>query len=202
MRMHRSAAALVALLAAACSDGTAPDAAIDADDAAAIALDTDAITGEIVFAQMLLGGFSADDGISIQSADTRDFSRSRNCPAGGSVELDGTIDRTGERGNFQFDVSATGTWIDCAHARRDVTRSVNGSFTFTAHRSIVDGQFDGPQTSHKAGSFAWSASNGNSGECTFDITATRYPDLNQRTVQGTICGRSIDRTVTWNRGDG
>jgi len=199
-RMRWSATALIALLAAtACSDGTGPASAIDAAEAAAIALDADAMTGEIVFAQMLIGGFGATTGLTTQSADPRDFARSRACPAGGSVDLAGTIDRSGERGNFQFDVSASGSWSNCAHVRRNVTRTINGSFTFTAHRSVVHGQLDGPQTAHKAGTFSWSDSNGNAGECSFDITTTRLPDLGLRTVQGTICDRVIDRTVQWTR---
>jgi hypothetical protein len=204
MRITRWTAPALALLAfTACrNDGLGPDDAFNADDAAEIALDTDAMTGDIVFAQMLFGGFGLQGDVAINS-DTRTFARSHDCPAGGNIQLNGSIERTvSGPGSFEFSVAANGAWNNCAHTRREITRTVNGTFSFESHRKLVNGQPEGPQTASKKGHFTWTTSNGKSGECEFDITSTRLPDQGKRTVQGTVCGRTIDRTVSWRRSDG
>jgi len=196
---------IVSLIAftAACSDGFGPADGVDAEEAASIALDTDAITGEIIFGQMLLAGFGTELATSAGDGEPRTFSRTRPCQAGGSIELSGSIERTvtAER-TVEFDASAQGTWNDCARTRRDITRTIDGEFSITSHRKIVNGQAAGPQTTTKQGQFSWTTSNGKSGECAFNVTSTRLPEEGTRTVQGTVCGREIDRTVTWSRGDG
>ena len=195
---YRFAALAIFVAAAACSDNTGPATSIDATDAADIALDTDLLAGEIIYDQMFTG--FAEAGLSANSADEKSFDRSRNCPAGGTVTLSGTVTRTRDDEGTTFDVSATGAWNDCARrGRRGITRTLNGTFTLTAHREIVNGQHNGQQTTTKAGSFTWTSSDGRSGQCDFDITSTRYPDERRRTVQGTVCGHTIDRTVDWNR---
>ncbi len=58
----------------------------------------------------------------------------------------------------------------------------------------------GNQTSSKSGSFHWTRTNGaetQEGDCTFDVTSVRNPDSRRITISGTVCGREIDRTVTW-----
>ncbi len=199
------APAVAALLAvAACSnDSTGPADGMTTDDAVAVALDTDAMTGQIVFSQILLGGFGLDAGLSIAGADTRTFSRSHDCPAGGTITLEGSIERTrNDQGIADYHATASGAWNDCAHARGDVTRTVNGTFSFDATRHFENGQPVGPQTATKSGHFTWSATNGKSGECDFHITSTRLPDVGKRTVVGTVCGREINREVSWNKSDG
>jgi hypothetical protein len=195
-------ASLIALTTA-CSDGLGPNDAIDAEEAASIALDTDAITGDIIFGQMVLFGFGAELAQSAGGGEPRTFSRTRPCPAGGSIEVNGSIERTvtGER-TMEFDASAEGKWNACARTRREITRTIDGEFSITSHRKIVNGQAAGPQTTTKEGHFTWSTSNDKSGECEFSVTSTRFPEEGRRTVQGSVCGREIDRTVTWSRGEG
>jgi hypothetical protein len=188
---------------AACDDGLGPNDGMDVETAADIALETDAMAGEIVFGQLLFVGFGADPGLSANGEEPRSFSRSRPCPAGGNIELNGTIERTAHGdGVVEFEAAANGKWNACARTRREITRTINGEFSLESHRRIVNGQAAGPQTSTKQGHFTWTSSNGKSGECEFNVTSTRFPEEGKRTVQGTVCGREIDRTVSWRRNDG
>lgn len=192
--------ALVALVAVAsgCDDATGPDDGPDLDALAAMALEADELTG-LLIDDVFLGAFAGTD-IAVAAADPRPFSRTRECPAGGSLTVAGQIDRTrnGE-GTVEIDVTGTGTWAACARLRRELTVTVDGGFTFEAYRKRVNGAPVGPQTSHKAGSFTWTRSDGKSGQCSFDLTSTRNPDAGTRTLTGTMCGREIDRTVDWRK---
>ncbi len=192
---------LAAVLAGACADQGPGDSRLSAAEAAFIALDTDALAGDMILGHiMLFGGmgFDADVG----AADERTFSRSRECPAGGSVSVEGTASRTRGDGMIEWNFNTTGAWSACAHARGDVTITKTGTWEQTAYRKIVRGDFAGVQTSTKRGSFEWSKSTGESGTCAFDVTSTRNAETGTRTVKGTVCGREIDREVTWRRGDG
>jgi hypothetical protein len=192
------ALALVVAVASGCEDATGPDDGLDLEALAAMALEADELTG-LLIDDVFLGAFAGGD-IGVAAADPRPFSRTRECPAGGSLTVSGQIDRTrnGE-GTVEIDVTGAGTWAACARVRRDLTVTVDGAFTFEAYRKRVNGAPVGPQTSHKAGSFTWTRSDGKSGECSFDLTSTRNPDAGTRTLTGTMCGREIDRTVEWRK---
>ncbi|MCI0433868.1 MAG: hypothetical protein L0271_09460 [Gemmatimonadetes bacterium] len=193
---------LVVVVAAACSDDQGPDdGQLSAEEAAFIAIDTDAMAGEMILGHiMLFGGFGF--GADAEVADERTVSRSRPCPAGGSVSIEGSATRTRGDGVIEWTVTTAGTWDACAHERRGVTLTRNGSWEQTAHRKIVDGAFSGPQTSTKRGSFTWTKSTGESGECSFEVTSVRNPETGTRTVTGNVCGREINREITWKRGEG
>ena len=185
-------------LASACADATGPDEAPDTEALALLALEADELTGVLLDDAFTLA-FAGSD-LALAAVDPRPFSRTRNCPAGGTLTVAGQIDRTrnGE-GTVEIEVTGTGTWAACARARGDRTLTIDGGFTFEAYRKRVNGAPVGPQTSHKAGSFTWTRSDGQSGQCSFDLTSTRNPDAQTRTITGTMCGREINRTVTWGR---
>lgn len=197
--MRKSFCILLAVAAvAACEDGTGPNEAFDADAAAEIALETDEIIGEILLDQIMVFAASPEFALTANSADTRTFSRSRPCRDGGSIEVNGTVERTrGDDGVVEFEATGQGKWLECARTRREITRTINGEFTVEAYRKLVNGQHSGPQTTSKEGHFTWSSSTGNSGECDFSITSTRLPDEKVRIVEGTVCGREVHREVTW-----
>lgn len=200
--------ALVALvaLAAACdhSPTATQDDSLTADDVAQVAIDQDLIAGSVIFEQIGLFGGGA---LSTASAeDTRTFDRTRDCPAGGTVEIQGTVERTANgEGTVEFNLNGTKTRTDCVHERPDVHITTNGQATFEAYRKRVNGQPAGNQTLHTAGHFAWvrerlSTGQTRSGECDFDLSSVRNPDAMKITITGTVCGRDVDRTIDWKQG--
>jgi hypothetical protein len=171
-----------------------------ADDAASIAIDTDEITGDIILAQLDVGGFEA--GLAVDGI-TRPFSRSHECQAGGTVTVNGEIERTQSGdGVVEWTLVADGAWNDCARARGDRKLTIDGEFTLNAYRKRVNGEFVGPQTTTKSGHFTWTRGNGDTGECDLNLTSVRQPDARTIHITGTVCGREIDRTVEWRSGRG
>lgn len=204
MRHMRLMAPAVILLAAGCADGTGPASAIDDTETADIVIEADAMAGSILFGQVLLAGFDAGSDITIASGDIREFSRSRECPLGGSISVTGQIERTITDEAAEFTASASGSWNGCVrgHRRNDHTFTIDGTFAMTAFRRYVNRQPTGPQTMTKSGSFAVTRDDGESRSCEYSVTSTRYPEENRRVVQGTVCGREINREVTWSPSDG
>jgi hypothetical protein len=194
---------LTTVALAACSDDLGPEAAFDAEVAALVAIDTDALTGDMILAQIGLFGIGASAGIAVNSADQREFSRTRNCPAGGTVSLHGVAERTvSAAGVAEFTVSAEGEWSDCARSRGARMLTIDGSFALEAYRRRAHGEFEGIQTTTKSGEFTWIRGNGETGSCVFSVTTSRNPATHQRHVEGSVCGRTINRDVTWQRGEG
>lgn len=134
---------------------------------------------------------------------TTTFSRTRNCPAGGSVKLEGTMVHNGDpatrTGSLQF--NATRTETACAFTRNGGTLTINGNpnTTLTATHSWANGT-PGVRTATKKGSFTWSRGNGGSGTCNIDVTHTWDPATHTLRVAGTVCNQTIDVTRTWTRG--
>lgn len=204
--LKRCAPGLVALLTvAACSDNMGPMGALSDEEAADIVIDADATAGSIVFAEMLLGGLAFDGGIAVTGADIREFSRSRDCPISGNITVSGQVERnrTDEGADFHF--TAEGAWNDCkrGNRRNDHAFTVSGTFSLEAFRKVnAERQPVGPQTTTKKGSFTVTRDDGESRSCEYDVTSIRYPDQQKRVVTGTVCGREVNREVTWSRSGG
>lgn len=134
---------------------------------------------------------------------TTTFTRTRTCPAGGSVKLEGTMVHNGDpatrTGSLQF--NATRTETACAFTRNGVTLTINGnpSTALTATHSWANG-IPGVRTATKKGSFTWARSNGGSGTCNVDVTHTWDPATHTLRVVGTVCNQTIDITRTWTSG--
>jgi len=198
-------AAALLLVAGACSDGVGPNDLIDDTEAADIVLEADALTGSIIFGQVLLGGFGTTGDITVSSGDIREFARSRECQLGGSISVAGTIERTVTTDGAEFSASAEGAWEGCVRGNRrnDHTHTITGTFSVVAFRKYdAEHRPVGPQTTTKAGSFTVTRDDGESRSCEYNVTSTRLPDENRRTVVGTVCGREINREVTWSPSDG
>jgi hypothetical protein len=167
------------------------------EDAARIGVETDAMTGEMMLVPM--GAFDASSGIAVTGGPILSFERSRTCPAGGNIAVEGEVERTQTAGGvLESDFEASGTWNDCAWTRNGVTITINGEFTFESHRARLNGEFVGLQTSIKFGHFTWTRSNGTSGACSFEVHSVRNPETRTRTVTGVICGETINRVLAWN----
>lgn len=195
---------VLATFALGCADATGPIDGFDADDAAFVALDTDAAAGAMVFDLVGVGPV-------LRAAAGREgeFSRSRDCPAGGSISLNGSSTRTenGE-GVVTWSVAADGIWDACTRQRargdRAITTTIDGTFAFSAERRHNGRVPVGNQTTTKSGSFTWVRTRGDesrNGTCDFDVTSVRNPDARQIRITGTVCGRTVDRTIDW-RQDG
>jgi len=131
---------------------------------------------------------------------TTTFTRTRTCPKGGNVTLQGTHTVTGDRatqsGSDAF--SATRTENACAFGRGDNTITITGNpnTVLTSNQSWANG-VPGVRTATKVGSFNWTHSNGRSGTCNINVTATWTPATHTFHVEGTICNQTVNVTRTW-----
>ena len=194
-----------ALVLAACGESaTGPDAgALSAAEAQTLAAGFGAQDASV------LGGFgtptfstsSAEAGPSLAVTVTDQFTRTRTCPEGGSVTVQGTrthtYDRDARSASFQF--TATRTENACAWTGPGgATITVNGNpnTQLTASHTVTNG-VPGIGTATKKGSFTWTRSTGQSGTCTVDLTQTWDPATHTYTLKGTFCNQTIDLTRTW-----
>lgn len=191
----------VAVLATACNDdGTSPgDGALPVADAAVLASEQDALSGGMIFDQV--HAFGAFGPPPPEGTATLEFTSTRSCMVGGTFSVSGEVERVSHGdGVVEFFLEGEKTRDACAHQRRDVVITVWGTSSFEAYRKSVNRQPTGPQTYHEAGHFRWERSDGPEGECDFDLTSVRNPDSHTRSLSGTICGRTIERTLTWRNG--
>jgi hypothetical protein len=156
----------------------------------------------------VLGGFgapafslSAEESAPSAVTSTTEFTRTRGCPLGGSVTLQGTRVHTGDRAtrtaSHQF--TATRTENACAFAAQGgatMTITGNPNTQITASHAVTDG-VPGVGTGTKKGSFTWTRSGGASGTCAVDLAHTFDPATRTHTLKGTFCNRTIDLTRTW-----
>jgi len=189
----------------ACNEGTSTEplsGGLELADLNLVALDGDAITGAVVFGQIFA---PAEVGASPSSAaDTKEFSRTRPCAAGGTIQVNGTMERerNGE-GSVEATISGTREQVDCTRSREDVTIVINGSGTFEAYRKRVNGEAVGPQTTSYAGSFGWVKTRGDQqrdGTCEYSLESVRQPDAMKVRVTGMMCGHEVDREREWGHG--
>lgn len=204
-------AALAAVVALAGCDGSATT---PADDSGLSRTDVQFLAGESGDQDgFMLDGFGSP-GFSIFPQDgpqattttvTTSFTRTRTCPAGGTVKLEGTVTHSGDpathTGSFQF--NATRTEAACAFTRNGNTITITGnpSTTLTASASMTNG-VPGLRTATKKGSFNWTKSTGKSGTCSVDLTATWDPATKTLHVAGTFCNQTVDVTRTWTQSNG
>lgn len=128
------------------------------------------------------------------------FSRTRSCPAGGELQVDGRLVRTFETDTRTMEATFTGTRsrTDCAFFRDQHVITVDGSARLDAFRRRVDGRPDGLQTASASGSWEAVRDDGETRACSFAVEVVRDPDNRTRTVSGFICGTEFTRTTTWN----
>jgi hypothetical protein len=126
---------------------------------------------------------------------------SHPCPTAGRITVGLEAVLVWDRDTKAGELNSTGslTHDACAFPHEGLTLTVTGnpSLTVTSHAATASGRPDGPWTSDASGSFSWSASDGRSGTCGIDVSTISDFDTRSRTVQGEVCGHTIDQTITW-----
>jgi hypothetical protein len=195
---------VVSLAAAACADSTGVKGGLTADesnDLAGIMAD-DAFGASSTLALASLG--TATGEITPATVITTTFHDTVSCRLGGEVAIDGTRvrdwDRTTQTGTMDMDL--TRTQLSCVREvrTRQITVDGNPNIHVVVHHNRVDGAWSGLQTMTMQGGFTWTAADGASGDCTVDLSASYDPDTHTRSITGTFCNRTIDRTTTWSDG--
>ena len=203
--------ALTAVALAGCEDVLGSDGDLTADE-------VDVLTDDIVATAFGVTGPAATadastvdaepDGDAELAADPitsrTEFVTIRTCPLGGQLVVEGTREREWDRETRSgtSDLALTKTHEDCARAlrRADVTITLNGApnVAVEAHHAWENGQRVGLQTLDMEGAIDWETSDGRSGTCPIDVEAVFDPETHTRTVTGTVCDRTFERTTTWN----
>ena len=152
--------------------------------------------GEGLFASPDVAGTASFD----LNAGAGTFERTHPCPAGGSVTVSGTVERSIDRATQSGTLAVNAKRVENACAvkqRNGVTVTVTGQphTLMTVTQSFNKG-VPGVRTQTQKGAFAWTRSNGRSGVCTVDLTSTFDPATRTATIKGTFCGRSVNDTRT------
>lgn len=123
------------------------------------------------------------------------------CPAGGEIAvqfvLSGTVDE--DTNSLQANLDGSHVHNDCAFPQNGLTMTVSGnpSIGFSASIGAVNGEPSQPFTFSLDGGFQWEASDGRSGGCAIDLDAVTDFTAQERTVQGTVCGHTINDSLSW-----
>jgi hypothetical protein len=201
--------ATIVVMAAACAEETThgPGPNLSVAEVNALAPQFDGTTHVVIDGHMigLNAAFESAEmggGVDADRIIDEQFTIVRSCPLGGSVTVEGAARREFVRDTrtVTSHVRATNTADACTYAvRNDATIAITGNpnIVVEANRKRVMGVPSGLQTLTHKGSFTWTRSTGETGTCTVDMTATVDPENRTRTVRGTFCNRTIDRTVTW-----
>lgn len=130
-----------------------------------------------------------------------DHTSSHACPTAGRITVGMQAVLVWDRDTNAGELNATGSLVHdaCAFPHEGLTLTVTGnpSLTVTSHAATSGGRPSEPWTSDAGGSFSWSASDGRSGTCGIDVSTVTNFDTRSRTVQGEVCGHTIDQTITW-----
>lgn len=198
---------VAALALAACDDGAGPaGTALTSEEIATLSdamVESDfAATGEVAATDTETGTVSLDPSVAPGPVTTTtEFTVTRTCPVGGQVVMEGSHVRVWDRATHSGSshLSLTKTHEECARSLRRVTITVNGdpNIAVEAHHEWAHGQRFGAQTLSIQGGFTWFTDDGREGACSIDIEASFDPETRTRTVVGTFCDRTIDRTTTW-----
>lgn len=203
-RNHLLSTAALAMLTLAACDGSptgGADASIDLAEAQNAANAWDAVGAQVV------DGFAgpafnlAPGGEAAAVTTTTEFSRTRECPAGGTATMQGTRveqhDRATRTGSMQLTATRTDAACTMNARRGEGTISITStpSVAVTSSQSWTAGQPGMRTTTHK-GSFSWQRSTGRSGTCTVDLTATFTPATHTYTLNGTFCNHTVNVTRT------
>ena len=200
------ALAMCALTLTACDEDTlAPEDGLSELDVQFLALEIDAALGGVLDDYYATSA-NGPSGVEAQAAEpvttTYSYDRTRECSAGGSMAIAGTGTRVVDREAGTVDVTGTGTRTrtDCARSRGDVTLTTNGTGVFSHERHWAVREATGTWTRTQSGDFDWTRSSGESGSCSYALTTTVDTGAGTASTTGTICGREIDRSASWDRG--
>lgn len=120
---------------------------------------------------------------------------STQCDQGGTFDasgaITGSIDDQTLAGNLTLDITTSMT--DCAFTADQtiVTFNTNPDLQLNGSTAWNQAGLVGSSTYTYAGGLDWSAADGRSGSCTFDVVVTLAQDGTQ-TATGTVCNRTVD----------
>jgi hypothetical protein len=130
------------------------------------------------------------------------FERTRDCAGGGEVRVDGQIARVwdSETRELQVELQSRKVHDECAVVtpRRVVVLNGSPDLELQGERLRVEGQLSGLQTATLEGAVDWRVRDGEaSGTCRVDLEITFDPEAVTRTVTGTVCNTTVERSRTW-----
>ena len=193
-----SSLSLLALVSACSADVLGSKGSLSADESAALAMQISSTiqssAGSTAAASMTR--VPSMPGLSLASSPVSlNLDTTVPCPLGGQTHLtltvSGSVDQQAQ--TAALDLSGTNAPQDCGYHVKQATVHVTGtpSLTQTAHVSVDHGAPTGVQSFSSHGSFDWSTSDGRSGSCSLDYTATADYSTSTVTVNGTVCGTTI-----------
>ena len=169
-----------------------------------LALESDRMTAEMLTVEIdsmgaILAATTDEGGPSGVVIEERTFRRTQPCPLGGQMTIEGSIVRQFDRATREMEIESSGsrTRTDCAFPQGELVVTANSLDAFEEFRRRLQGQPDGPQTSHYYGSIDIERSDGEEHFCEYDYTIIRDPETQSRTIDGTICGGRARKGVPW-----
>jgi hypothetical protein len=139
---------------------------------------------------------------SVPTTFTQDHSSHHPCPQGGALDLayrvTGSVDPA--VGSWEITIDGKTTHAGCAYTHEGIVITVNGNpnIDFDAHASVYNGQPNAPHTAGVNGSFKWTSSDSRAGTCNIEVNAVTDFAAKRKTVNGAVCGHTIQETTTWN----
>jgi hypothetical protein len=209
-------AGLILVLGACGDSSTGLSANISQADANKLAADMDAVStlGTADFGlgasfsvgiegSAAAGSVSAAPG-SVSAAVTtfnNSFDVTHPCPKGGTVQLKGGINGSGDRTTHSLTVDANAVRTDaaCAFEAKDGgTITVNGApnIAYKGHLNIVNGAFVGLQTQSHEGHITLARDGGAAVPCDIKVASSFDPATHTVTVTGNVCEHIINVTHT------
>jgi hypothetical protein len=201
MRFRSMSLLVVSVAFAACSDSSGPNGGLSRAEALVI---VSAVSNSAQTSGTSAASATARPNVSASAVPVsfeHNLETSHPCPSGGTLGLAyhaaGTVDE--EAGTAVLDISGSQTHAACAIQHGLITITINGDprLEYEAHLSVLNQQPNAPFTVGVSGAFNWSTSDNRSGRCSITYDEVVDFALRRRTVEGNICGHTINETFTW-----
>lgn len=175
--------------------GPPPDRDRDAAEAALLAVSLDALADRMTRDALLLGG--ARGGMLVPVSREFSFTRTEECPAGGTVTYRASGERTRDRDarTAEFRLEAEKTLDHCAFERRGLMVTTDGRVEVESRMKTVAGELAELER-HTRGRIRTERSDGEVRECSVALDAVYDPATRTVHVTGQVCGRAVDETRT------
>ena len=122
------------------------------------------------------------------------------CPAGGNLQQRWTVIASIDQdvGDFSLDVVGFQKHLACAYQHEGITITVDGDPDIDMEAHVAtDNHRPSAHTLEIDGAFKWTASDGRSGTCPISLDAVTDFVARRRTVNGSVCGHTVNETTTW-----
>jgi hypothetical protein len=185
----------------ACNDAAGPGDSLSSEEALAVTAQVLA-SGESVTSSINATASAGDQSTAAAPTTfTHTYQSSHPCPSGGHVAFDLTVEGSfdPEAHAFEVDVEGSQTHDDCAFPHNSLVITVDGNpdIDFIARAAANNGQPSEPYTANVSGGFRWSTSDGRTGTCTVTIASVTDFAAKRRTVEGNVCGHTVNEVTTW-----